>query len=266
MLAHQVHFVKKFLPDYPFLQERVLKTQHGRSSAPIFFLSCDSHRCRNRFGSAQQSTSRVLRLLSTNMLRYVTMWSGGSRNGRSKHRNQSQSQQGRLSERYYQRRARSACSRSKTNFHVARGPTGSHRGVHSHYEVIRATMFLRARSLALGYSAVRPDIVRRLVDALNAGIIPVVPSFGSVSASGDLAPLSHIALGLFLGEGEAFVITPGSQPPLSQLKPMPALQALSEAGLKPLALEMKEGLALNNGVQYSTALCALSAEKLLIIL
>ena len=139
-------------------------------------------------------------------------------------------------------------------------------GEWAHYEVIRATMFLRARSLSLGHSAVRPDIVRRLVDALNAGVIPVVPSFGSVSASGDLAPLSHIALGLFLGEGEAFVIKPGSKPSLSELKPMPALQALSEAGLKPLALEMKEGLALNNGVQYSTALCALSAEKLLIIL
>ena len=139
-------------------------------------------------------------------------------------------------------------------------------GEWAHYEVIRATMFLRARSLSLGHSAVRPDIVRRLVDALNAGIIPMVPSFGSVSASGDLAPLSHIALGLFLGEGEAFVIKPGSQPPLSQLKPVPALQALSQAGLKPLPLEMKEGLALNNGVQYSTALCALSADKLLVIL
>ena len=83
----------------------------------------------------------------------------------------------------------------------------------AHYEVIRATMFLRARSLSLGHSAVRPDIVRRLVDALNAGIIPVVPSFGSVSASGDLAPLSHIALGLFLGEGKPLSLSRGLNRP-----------------------------------------------------
>ena len=133
-------------------------------------------------------------------------------------------------------------------------------------EVVRGAMLLRARSLALGYSGVRPEIVQRLVAALNIGIIPVVPSFGSVSASGDLAPLSHIALSLFLGEGEAYVIKPGDGSVTDQPRRMPARDALRQANLRPIPLQMKEGLALNNGVQYSTSLCALAADRLLVIL
>jgi histidine ammonia-lyase len=128
-------------------------------------------------------------------------------------------------------------------------------------EVVRGTMFLRAKSLALGYSAVRPIIVHQLVEALNKGLIPVVPSFGSVSASGDLAPLSHIALCLFLGEGQAFI-----QENAKHQGPMPAPEALKKVGLETISLEMKEGLALNNGVQYSTSLCALATDALGIIL
>jgi histidine ammonia-lyase len=109
-------------------------------------------------------------------------------------------------------------------------------------EVVRGAMFLRAVSLARGYSGVRPEVVEQLVDLLNADIVPVVPRLGSVSASGDLAPLSHIALAL-LGEGE--VIWRGQR--------QSAKTALDANGIAPLQLEMKEGLALNNGVQYSTA-------------
>ncbi|MCL4235664.1 MAG: aromatic amino acid lyase, partial [Deltaproteobacteria bacterium] len=117
--------------------------------------------------------------------------------------------------------------------------------------VIRAAMLMRVRSLARGHSGVRSEVPRKLVEFLNAGITPVVPRFGSVSASGDLAPLSHIALGL-MGEGEVFV---GG-------KHMPASSALARAGIEPLALEMKEGLALNNGVQFSTAYGILAAAHM----
>jgi histidine ammonia-lyase len=111
-------------------------------------------------------------------------------------------------------------------------------------EVVRATMLLRAQSLARGHSAVRPQIVEQLLAFLNHGITPVVPSFGSVGASGDLAPLSHIGLAL-IGEGECFV--------RGSAKPQRTAQVLKRRRLKPLVLEMKEGLALSNGVQYSTA-------------
>ncbi len=117
--------------------------------------------------------------------------------------------------------------------------------------VVRATMLLRAKSLAQGYSGVRADLVTRLVEALNRGVTPVVPSLGSVSASGDLGPLSHIALAL-IGEGEAFF--------QGETQPLPAAEALARAEMTPLRLGMKEGLALNNGVQYSTALAALATH------
>jgi len=109
-------------------------------------------------------------------------------------------------------------------------------------EVIRGAMLLRAHSLAHGHSGVRPEVVSALIDFLNRGITPVVPRFGSVGASGDLAPLSHIALAL-IGEGEVFF---GG-------KRIGAGECLKAQGLTPLELEMKEGLALNNGVQFSTA-------------
>jgi histidine ammonia-lyase len=109
-------------------------------------------------------------------------------------------------------------------------------------EVVRGAMFLRAVSLSRGFSGIRPAVVEKLVELLNADIVPVVPRLGSVSASGDLAPLSHIALAL-LGEGEVFC----------RGQRGPASTALEANGIAPLQLEMKEGLALNNGVQYSTA-------------
>lgn len=121
--------------------------------------------------------------------------------------------------------------------------------------VIRATMVLRANSLARGHSAVRPVVVETLLALVNAGITPAVPRYGTVSASGDLAPLSHIALALL---GDGLVYRGG--------KRMPARKALSAAGIEPVVLEMKEGLALNNGAQYSNALGILAAAKYEILL
>jgi histidine ammonia-lyase len=119
----------------------------------------------------------------------------------------------------------------------------------------RAVMLLRASVLALGHSGVRPDVVQLLLDCLNHGIHPVIPSRGSVGASGDLAPLSHLAL-VLIGEGEA--VLGGER--------MDGAVALDRCGLKPLVLEAKEGLALNNGTQVHTAigvLALLRAERAL---
>jgi len=103
-------------------------------------------------------------------------------------------------------------------------------------ETVRAMMTVLAASLARGRSGVRVETVRRLVDAINVKVFPVVPSIGSVGASGDLAPLAHAVLAL-MGEGEAFV--DGAR--------APAERALDRAGLTPLELEAKEGLGLLNG-------------------
>jgi len=100
-------------------------------------------------------------------------------------------------------------------------------------EVVRATMLLRARTLAMGLSGVRPLLAEALIAMLNEGVTPVVPRYGSVGCSGDLAPLAHIGLAL-VGEGEV-------------LGGRPAAQALRAAKLKPVRLETKEGLALING-------------------
>jgi len=110
-------------------------------------------------------------------------------------------------------------------------------------EVVRAMMLLRANSLAKGMSGVRPEIVEKLLAALNRGFTPVVPSQGSVGASGDLAPLAHIALA-FMGEGSAFF----------NGRRMPAMEALERAEISPVVYEAKEGLALINGTQLMTAL------------
>ena len=118
-------------------------------------------------------------------------------------------------------------------------------------EVVRTAMLLRANSLARGYSGIRPELVEAILALLNAGITPLVPEYGSVGASGDLAPLSHIGLAL-LGLGEVFV---GG-------RRLPAGEALVRAGLAPLRLEMKEGLALNNGVQVMNALGLLACDRL----
>ena len=125
-------------------------------------------------------------------------------------------------------------------------------------DVVRAMLLLRASTLALGHSGCRPAIVDRIADLLAAGIHPVVPSRGSVGASGDLAPLAHLALPV-IGRGSVTVgpTAPGAPgtPPTGPV--IPALIALREAGLEPLTLEAKEGLALLNGTQLMTAIGAL---------
>jgi histidine ammonia-lyase len=105
------------------------------------------------------------------------------------------------------------------------------------------TLLLKIASLARGYSGVRYEVVDALLKLLNTGVVPVVPSQGSVGASGDLAPLAHLA-GVLIGEGEARI----------DGRTMPATQALTHAGIVPLRLAAKEGLALLNGTQVSTAL------------
>jgi histidine ammonia-lyase len=115
-------------------------------------------------------------------------------------------------------------------------------------EVVRAMLLLRANTLALGFSGARPIVAERLLDFLRAGIHPVVPAQGSVGASGDLAPLAHLALPL-IGRGQVEL---GGQT-------VPALVALREAGLEPLVLGAKEGLAILNGTQLMSSLGALVA-------
>ncbi len=118
---------------------------------------------------------------------------------------------------------------------------------------VRAIMLLRANVLALGYSGIRVEVVERILDLLNHRIHPVVPARGSVGASGDLAPLSHIALAL-MGEGDVQVDGRRDD----------AAAALRAAGLEPVRLEAKEGLALNNGTQAMTGvgvLALLAAER-----
>jgi len=109
--------------------------------------------------------------------------------------------------------------------------------------VVHLILLLKAASLARGYSGVREEVIDALLDLHNHGICPVIPCQGSVGASGDLAPLAHLCLPL-IGEGEVFY----------QDQRLPAAKALSQAGLKPLQLSAKEGLALINGTQVSTAL------------
>ena len=113
--------------------------------------------------------------------------------------------------------------------------------------VVRSVMLLRANVLLRPTSGVRPALVEALVGMLNAGVLPLVPEQGSVGASGDLAPLSHIGLAL-MGEGQA--LSPAGEP-------IPAAGALSAAGLTPYRFAPKEGLAFINGTQAQTALLAL---------
>jgi histidine ammonia-lyase len=122
-------------------------------------------------------------------------------------------------------------------------------------EEVRAIMILRANALARGHSGVRPEVVGRLVEYLNLGIHPVVPEAGSVGASGDLAPLAHIALTL-IGEGE--VEFGGGLRATGEV--------LGEVGLEPLVLREKEGLALINGTQATTGIGILSFQRALVAL
>ncbi|HEY7878881.1 MAG TPA: histidine ammonia-lyase, partial [Gemmatimonadaceae bacterium] len=112
---------------------------------------------------------------------------------------------------------------------------------------VRAMMLLRANVIAKGYSGARPDLVELLVGMLNAGLAPEIPEQGSVGASGDLAPLAHLALTLI---GEGILCRDGAC--------APAADVLRSAGLRPVVLEPKEGITLINGTQAHTAVAALA--------
>ena len=112
---------------------------------------------------------------------------------------------------------------------------------------VRAMMLLRANVLTLGFSGIRIEIIEMLVEMLNRGVHPVIPEKGSVGASGDLAPLAHLALTL-IGEGEAFF----------RGERLESTEALRRAGLTPVRLEAKEGLALLNGTQAMHAVGGLA--------
>lgn len=113
-------------------------------------------------------------------------------------------------------------------------------------DVVRAIMLLRINTLSRGYSGISLETLQQMVDYLNLGIHPVVPTQGSVGASGDLCPLSHVAITL-IGHGSV----------VYQGKTMPASEALVKAGMKPVELQPKEGLALNNGTTVMNAVAAL---------
>ncbi len=110
-------------------------------------------------------------------------------------------------------------------------------------EIVRRMLLLKANSLAAGFSGARPQVAAMLLALLNEDVLPVVPAQGSVGASGDLAPLAHVALAL-IGEGEA----------TRAATALAGLEVTAAAGLEPLQLEAKEGLALLNGTQLSLAL------------
>jgi histidine ammonia-lyase len=119
-------------------------------------------------------------------------------------------------------------------------------------EVVRAMMLLRARSLAMGFSGARPVVAETLLALLNAGLTPLVPEYGSLGASGDLAPLAHCALAM-IGEGSVVdrdgIVRPAAEP-------------LGQAGIEPLRLGPKEGLALINGTDGMLGMLVLSLEDL----
>src|SRR5690242_17193907 len=118
-------------------------------------------------------------------------------------------------------------------------------------DAVRGMMLLRAAVLATGRSGARPVCCERLCELLAAGVHPVVPARGSVGASGDLAPLAHLALGM-IGEGEAEY----------RGDVLPAAEALRRAGIAPLELQAKEGLTLLNGTQHMTAVGGLALHEI----
>jgi histidine ammonia-lyase len=125
-------------------------------------------------------------------------------------------------------------------------------------EVVRAMMLLRTRTLARGLSGVRPAVVDLLVALLNHGITPVVPEHGSLGCSGDLAPLAHVALAL-MGEGDART---ADVPADGGGACVPAARALADAGLQPVELAAKEGLALVNGTDGMLGMLVLACHDL----
>ncbi|MFZ5661500.1 MAG: HAL/PAL/TAL family ammonia-lyase [Pseudomonadota bacterium] len=118
-------------------------------------------------------------------------------------------------------------------------------------EIVRAMLCIRINTLMRGHSGVRVETLQALAAMLNAGIVPVVPQLGSVGASGDLAPLSHLAI-VLLGGGEAFF----------RGERLPGAEALRRAGLAPIRLSYKEGLALNNGTAQMLACGVLALDTL----
>jgi histidine ammonia-lyase len=118
-------------------------------------------------------------------------------------------------------------------------------------DVVRAMLVLRINTLMRGHSGIRASTLQSLADLLNRGVVPVIPQKGSVGASGDLAPLSHLAI-VLLGGGEAFV----------EGQRMPGGEALARVGLTPLRLSFKEGLALNNGTTQMLATAVLAIERM----
>lgn len=114
-------------------------------------------------------------------------------------------------------------------------------------DVVKAMIILRANALMKGHSGIRPEVIRLLVELVNQNVIPVVPSQGSVGASGDLVPLAHMSA-VLIGEGEAYYHD----------QRLPGAKALERAGLAPVVLEAKEGLALINGTQAMTAQAVLA--------
>jgi histidine ammonia-lyase len=117
---------------------------------------------------------------------------------------------------------------------------------------VRAMMLLRAAVLARGHSGARPLVAERLCELLGAGFHPEIYARGSVGASGDLAPLAHLALGLI---GEGYAELDGER--------LPAAEALARAGIEPLTLEAKEGLTLLNGTQHMTGVGGLAIHDAL---
>lgn len=128
-------------------------------------------------------------------------------------------------------------------------------GEHLPEDVVRAAMLLRANSLCKGYSGVRVSTVTMLAEMLNHRIYPAVPAKGSVGASGDLAPLSHMVL-VMLGEGQAFL----------EGRLVSGKEALAKAGLSPVSLGGKEGLALINGTQMMTAIGCLVWQDAVVLM
>ena len=118
-------------------------------------------------------------------------------------------------------------------------------------DVVRAMLVIRINTLMRGHSGIRVATLRALAALLNSGVVPVVPEKGSVGASGDLAPLSHLAI-VLLGGGEAFY----------QGERLPGAEALERVGLAPIRLSFKEGLALNNGTAQMLATAALALDTL----
>jgi histidine ammonia-lyase len=142
--------------------------------------------------------------------------------------------------------ARSELQRALVRSHAAgMGPTVER-------EVVRAMMVLRARTLAMGCSGARPVVAERILGLLAAGITPFVPEHGSLGASGDLAPLAHCAL-VLIGEGS--VVDAGGAL-------LPASRALAEAGIEPIELTAKEGLALINGTDGMLGMLVLALHDL----